>query len=195
MADILQSSISAMVSSTTYQIFDLNGSYDVIRCSTLFLTPCLCDACMFVLGSATSTMRASGRHHDGLAGPFQLWLTLHISYFFFAFYGTACQLLRRTRCIEYQSRVVRVVLFRTVILCSCLLLYVLFCLVTSCLVLCHAVLARIALFLCFTVPYSMPFSAMCYCNVRAALHTAPAIHSFVDFASKPYVTVVFLYIR
>ena len=174
MADILQSSISAMVSSTTYQIFDLNGSYDVIRCSTLFLTPCLCDACMFVLGSATSTMRASGRHHDGLAGPFQLWLTLHISYFFFAFYGTACQLLRRKRCIEYQSRVVRVVLFRTVILCSCLLLYVLFCsalslLVLYCVMLYWLVSHCFCVLLCHTPCHSLQ-CAIVMCVLLCTLH-------------------------
>ena len=75
--------------------------------------------------------------------------------------------------------------FCSVFLCSVLYYSVLFCFVTSCLELCHAVLTRIALFLCFTAPCSRPFYALCHCGVCVTLH-------YVYFVPKPYLTTVFL---
>jgi hypothetical protein len=69
---------------------------------------------------------------------------------------------------------------------------VLFCFVTSCLVLYHAVLTHIALFLCFTVPYSSPFYVMRHCDVTQC-YTAQCTLFCVYFVLKTYLTIVLLY--
>ena len=68
------------------------------------------------------------------------------------------------------------VLFSSVPFCYILFCSFLFCLVTSCLVLYHAVLTRIALFLCFTVPCSMPFYAMRHCDVTLCYSAQCTMH-------------------
>ena len=98
----------------------------------------------------------------------------------------------------------RVVLIRSLLSCTCLMLCsvllcsilfcsILFCFVTSCLVLHHIVLTRIALFLRFTVPYSMPFYAMRHCDVTLCYTAQYTHHSFLRllcFEALPYCGVL-----
>ena len=149
--------------------------------------------------------------------PIQMWPIFHILYLMslyrtvlradsFDMHGLlSTNVDRKKDCIDpFPLALLLSGLIESDLLCSCLmlcpaLLYsvqnysVLFCLVTSCLVLCHAVLTHIASFLRFTVPYSMPFSAISHCGVCVTLHNAPSIHFYVYFLSKPYLTVVFSY--